>query len=137
MEANTYVHRKTGSNTTLHGVRITSCTLTDSNPHMDSASNMTHWEVGLASDTGSMSLVFSMGAALCREPTLRDVLSCLRADAGSLECADTFEEWAAEMGLDEDSRRAERTYDAVLEQSLQTRAIVSDWCAFLDDEGLD
>ena len=58
-------------------------------------------------------------------PSLRDVLYCLVMDASVLDSGG-FEEWANEYGYETDSRQAEATYRACLEQSLKLRALVGD-----------
>lgn len=61
----------------------------------------------------TFSVPYSMGPALEGNPTREDVLSCLLSDAGPIwDGADTFEDWADDMGEDSDSRKAEATYEA-------------------------
>ncbi|MFY0633667.1 MAG: hypothetical protein JXQ91_07640 [Vannielia sp.] len=61
----------------------------------------------------TFSTPYSMGPALSGGPTREDVLNCLLSDAGSIwDGAETFEEWADEMGEDSDSRKAEASYNA-------------------------
>ena len=50
-------------------------------------------------------------------PELADVLDCLASNAMGIENARCFEEWAAEYGYDEDSRRAERVYRTCQEEA--------------------
>jgi hypothetical protein len=47
-----------------------------------------------------------------REPELADVVSALIMDASTIEYASSFENFAAELGYDSDSRTAERLYKA-------------------------
>lgn len=63
--------------------------------------------------------------ALIPEPSAADVLYTLVSDAGALDHP-TFEDWAAELGYDTDSRKAEATYRACLEIGLKLRAAVGD-----------
>lgn len=58
-------------------------------------------------------------------PALLDVLHCLVMDAGALDFP-RFEDWAADLGEDPDSRRAERAYAQCLAIGLQLRALVGD-----------
>lgn len=58
-------------------------------------------------------------------PSLRDVLYCLVIDASVLDSGG-FEEWTREYGYETDSRQAEATYRACLEQSLKLRALVGE-----------
>ena len=57
---------------------------------------------------------YSKGPALGNgNPELEDVMYSLLLDAGDiLDGCNTFEEWADNYGMDTDSRKAERTYDA-------------------------
>ena len=54
------------------------------------------------------------------KPNAHDVLSSLCLDASVIDSG-TFEEWAADMGYDTDSRSAEQTYRACLEIGLKMR----------------
>lgn len=58
-------------------------------------------------------------------PKLRDVMYSLISDASVLD-AGGFESWAAEYGYDTDSRKAEATYRACLENALKLRAALGD-----------
>lgn len=62
-----------------------------------------------------MTIPFSMGPAHSHEPTVADVLECLASDYSGSDQA--FEDWAADLGYDPDSRKAERTYQAVVRQA--------------------
>lgn len=58
-------------------------------------------------------------------PDPLDCLACLVSDAGALDYP-TFESWASECGLNEDSREAERSYRACLDTALRLRAAVGE-----------
>jgi hypothetical protein len=60
---------------------------------------------------------FSQGSAHTKEPQLDEVLDCLASDAAGVENANNFEDWCAEYGFDEDSRKAEKIYLAALDQA--------------------
>jgi len=90
--------------------------LVDSNPHMtDMPSGSTHWRCTLRYERRRLTVPFSMGPALSREPTSQDVLGCLLSDASGADAP--FEEWARDLGFDPDSRKAERTYKIVVKQT--------------------
>jgi hypothetical protein len=72
----------------------------------------------------SMLVPFSQGPALKDPPELAGVLDCLASDASGVENARTFEEWCAEYGYDADSRAAERTYNAVAQQTEALRSLL-------------
>lgn len=55
-------------------------------------------------------------------PDLRDLLDCLASDCcGSDE---SFEDWAANYGYDEDSRKAENTYHIIRKQARELRQLL-------------
>jgi hypothetical protein len=101
-------------------------TMTDHNPNMDKSERMDHWHCQLRIPGHRMALVFSMGPALCREPTAADVLDCLASDASGLENARGFEDWCAEYGYDTDSRKAERTYRTIERQAASLKRFLGD-----------
>ncbi len=59
------------------------------------------------------------------EPLLRDVLYSLALDSGVLD-AGGFESWAADLGYDADSRKAEAIYRACLDIALKLRSALGD-----------
>lgn len=54
-------------------------------------------------------------------PTPADVLACLLSDASALDYP-SYEDWAADLGYDPDSRKGEKDYRACLEIALKLRA---------------
>lgn len=46
-------------------------------------------------------------------PTLADIMFCLIMDANCVRDGQSFEDFAADFGYDEDSRKAEKIFDAV------------------------
>ncbi len=100
----------------------------DSNPNMtDMPVDSRHWSV-LFLRTGTdkkMIVMFSQGSAHTEPPTAVDVLDCLASDAAGWENAPSFDVWAGEYGYDTDSRKAERTFNAVKKQSQKLDAFLS------------
>lgn len=101
-----------------HGI-VATCELTDANPAFaddDWSRTASHWKVTLRWREGDqrrqLTVPFSQGSAISREPTAEDVLDCLASDAASVEQARSFEDWCGDLGYDSDSRRAERTFKA-------------------------
>jgi len=107
---------------------------TDENPNMtDMPPGSSHWKVTLRYQGRQMTVPFSMGPALSHEPTAADVLECLLSDASSAD--EDFENWAADLGFDPDSRRAERIYRTVQRQTLKlSRLLGDDYDAFIQAE---
>ena len=62
-----------------------------------------------------LSVFFSQGSAHREQPTAAEVLDCLASD--STDAFETFENWCAEYGYDDDSRKAEKTYAIVQKQA--------------------
>ena len=57
------------------------------------------------------------------KPSLRDVLCALVNDASAIDYL-TYEDWAAEMGMDPDSRKGERTYNKCREIGRDLLAVI-------------
>jgi hypothetical protein len=110
-----------------HGVRMT-CEPTDRNPLMDpDGSRMDHWHCVLRCGGRQMTLTFSMGVAHAgREPKADEVLNCIASDSASIENARSFEDWAGELGYDEDSRKAEKVYKACQAQAEKAKALLGE-----------
>lgn len=72
-----------------------------------------------------MEFPFWMGAAHGKtRPTAVEVMDCLCADAAGIENATGFEDWAADLGYDPDSRRAEAIYKQCGELADELRAFL-------------
>lgn len=71
-----------------------------------------------------MSIPYHMGAAHNKPPTMWEVLSCLFMDAQSAE--ESFENWAADMGMETDSRKALATFKACQSIGKRLRALLGD-----------
>lgn len=85
----------------------------DRNPNAEDgewAREANHYKVTLRRGRRRMTVYFSMGSALTREPSAEDVLNSLSLDSAGVDNARSFEEWCGEYGYDIDSRKAERTY---------------------------
>ena len=59
-------------------------------------------------------------------PEITEVLNCLQLDAAMLDQASDFEDWAARLGYDPDSRAAERIYSGCIEQTDRLRDFLGD-----------
>ena len=68
---------------------------------------------------------FTSGSKAITPPTAADIIASLCCDAGALDYA-VFEDWAADLGFDPDSRKGEATYRACLSYALALRAAVGD-----------
>jgi len=100
------------------------------NPNMPHAApGMHHWCVFLRRRTTepegllglpvsvSMPVPFSQKFERVEEPTIEEVLGRLASNARTIENCPTFEQWCSELGMDNDSRRAERTYETCKRQA--------------------
>lgn len=109
----------------------------ESNPNMEhfreaevfqgGGAEMDHWRVLLQRPGKRMGVYFSMGLGHAgKAPEAADVLSCLAMDSLAVDNADTFEEWAKEMGYDTDSRRAHRSFMISKRQSERLRKFLGE-----------
>lgn len=139
-ETDTPMHAESAAPHTLagfaanHGIIISPAPdLRESNPNMDGSADMDHWRVTLRHGSRRYTLTFSKGRGHNgAPPSVSEVLECVQSDATYPDMS--FEEWCRELGYDEDSRRAERTYNAVVKQTERARALIGDdlWTDFLD-----
>ena len=97
----------------------------DSNPNMPDQS-MTHYKVTLRRPGRQMTVRYSMGSALTEEPETARVLDTLAFDAGDLENAPDFEDWANQYGWDTDSHKAYQTFHAIEKQTKQLKRFIGD-----------
>ncbi len=110
-----------------HAIYI-SCEPVHSNPNVAPdtfGKDAQHWRciLTLRADGKPREMVvfFSQGAAFTGAPSAESVLECLASDAASLRGIGGFPEWAADLGYDSDSRKAEATYMAVARQTRSLR----------------
>ena len=104
-----------------HKIRMTA-DWADSNPNMDSK-DMNHFKCLLRRGPARMTIYFSQGYGIRGEPDAAGVLDCLASDAASVDNAQSFEEWARDLGYEEDSR-AERTFKACESQAQKLRTFL-------------
>lgn len=98
----------------------------DSNPNMaDMPAGSSHWKCTLRCGRRQMTVFFSQGPAICHEPTAAEVLDCLASDASCLQ-GQSFENFCDELGYDTDSRKAERTYNALHKQTDKLTRFLAD-----------
>lgn len=88
--------------------------------HWSVSFERTYWHEQTAYPTRSLKterfgVFFSQGSAHKAVPTAEDVLDCLAMDADVL--GRDFEDWASDLGMDSDSRKAEKTFNICVEQS--------------------
>jgi hypothetical protein len=97
----------------------------DENPNMtDMPPGSSHWRVTLRYKRRQMTISYSMGPAHSSEPKTADVLGCLVSDANGYIGGRDFEDWCQEYGYDTDSRKAERTWNAVQKQTRQLERLL-------------
>lgn len=92
----------------------------DANPNMDSETAMDHWRVVLKRPGAKMTVYFSKGTGHHGKPAeAAEVLDCLASDANTIEETEGFEEWAANLGYDTDSRKAYRLHKIYERQAIR------------------
>lgn len=100
----------------------------DANPNMehddwhDSAS---HYRCTIRLGKRRMTVYFSQGMAHHDDPALDSVLNCLALESAGVE-EGGFEEWARNLGYDEDSRRAEKAFRVSLRQTERLRGLLGE-----------
>ena len=105
-----------------------------SNPNMeyDPKNDQSHFECTITYRdessfpviTRERSFFYSQGSAHeGKKPKLIDVLYCLVSDSQGVEDR-TFEDWASEYGYSTDSRIAENTFKAILENNLKLKFLL-------------
>jgi hypothetical protein len=108
----------------IHGIRA-SAVPAASNPAMaddEWARTATHWRVTLRYGRARRwTLPFSQGSAHTAPPSAYDVLCCVRSDASSIDSARDFEDWAGDLRMDTDSRKAAATYHACVRSAARLR----------------
>lgn len=101
-------------------------TAADSNPHMPDFSG-DHYKVVLRHNGHQMTLAYSKGYGhKGAPPTAAEVLECLASDAAGVLNSNGFEDWAADLGYDTDSRKAERIYKTCAKQAANLRRLLGD-----------
>jgi len=85
-----------------------------------------HYRVTLRYQGRRMTIPFHTGSGWTREPNARDVLEALLSDAGTVDNAESFEDWCGELGFDPDSRKAERIYNASVRQTDALKRLLGD-----------
>lgn len=110
-----------------HDIRLLDRDITDidANPHMaDPQWDAHHYRLRLTCGDRSMVIYYSMGLAHTAKPILADVLDSLASDASPIIDVESFEDWAQDMGYSSDSRKAERTYHTIQEQTSELRILL-------------
>ena len=105
------------------------CTATwhHENPNMPESQNMDHWKTVLKFRDHQMTVYFSKGYGHNgKPPNAEEVLSCLASDANGSD--QDFESWAADLGYDPDSRRAERIHKTICRQAGKLQDLLGDEC---------
>jgi len=96
------------------------------NPNCPDWTDAYHYRVTLRTyrPLRQLTVHFSMGYGHSREPEAFDVLECLAMDYYDKQ--ETFEGWAENLGYNTDSRKAERTYRACVEQAEKLERFLGD-----------
>jgi hypothetical protein len=108
-----------------HGITM-QVSRASANPNMPDTSCTQHWTCVIRCEDRTMTVPFSQGSAYTQEPTIQDVLKCLHMDAVGMLNTYNFDQWADELGLDTDSRRAYAAYEAIVRQSAELETLLGD-----------
>ena len=109
------------------GITVSACRV-DSNPHMDDPIvGFLHYCCTLRGlEDRTLTTFFTMGPAHTAKPTVDDVLGCIVDDASSVKYSESFEDWAANLGYDTDSRKALTLYRTIEKQSDELEQFLGD-----------
>lgn len=84
------------------------------------------WRVRLAYNGRKIGVTFYTGLGITSAPHAADVLDCLLSDASMSEEADSFGEWATNLGYDPDSRKAYSIWRSCQRQTERVKAWLAD-----------
>ena len=98
----------------------------DTNPLNPDWTEANHYKCVFRHGNRQMTVYFSKGYGLTGDPDAKEVLGCLAYDSASVENAQSFEDWAAELGYDEDSRKAERIFRGCERQAEKLKTFLGD-----------
>ncbi len=82
------------------------------------------WTITLRYRRRQMRVNYWTGQGITTDPSAVDVLESLCMDASGAD--QSFDEWCSDYGYDTDSRKAERTYRSVQEQTRRLRRLLGD-----------
>ena len=119
----------------LLDLRMTPVSIPDRPDSLEWVKGARHWLacMSIPSTGKRFQVYYSQGPAHKNPPQAHEVLYCLQANCIGVENGQTFEEWANEYGYDEDSRKAERTYNACVDTAKRLKEFLGfHWETFLE-----
>lgn len=109
------------------------CEYADYNPQIEEdsewAKSAYHWKCTLKRPGKRFTVYFSMGRLRAGEPTTEEVLDSLKLDFCTIRDRN-FEEWAKDLGYNEDSIKAYKSY-------LCSKKLSARFCKFLGEQLLE
>ena len=106
-----------------HKVRLTA-EMVGENPNCPDWTDAYHYKCILRCGNRQMTLYFSQGYAICKEPSAASVLECLQSDS---HCdGQSFEEWCSDLGFDTYSREAVRAYNNCIKQTEKFKRLLGE-----------
>ena len=111
----------------MHAVRMKECNKIHQSPYMTDFKG-DHWEIVLhmpGKGINEFVTYFSKGIGhKGKRPTVSEVLDCIASDASGYENSNSFEDWANDYGYDPDSRKAEKIYRLVEQESRELKTFL-------------
>lgn len=98
----------------------------ESNKNMPDHKDANHYKVTLKMGNKQLTTYFSQGYGITGEPEADRVLECLASDSAGVENARSFEDWAADLGYDTDSRKAEKIFHVCERQAEKLKNFLGD-----------
>jgi hypothetical protein len=109
------------------GVAMSSIKLASRPDKLDEnfSADSTHWKVLIKRGKNEFETFYSMGSAYTTSPDIEDVMYSLLSDTSNVD-GYSFEEWASDLGMDTDSRKAEKMFKACQDTLLQLRLLFTE-----------
>lgn len=85
-----------------------------------------HWRVTLRYGKRQLTVLYSMGAAHTGEPNAADVVHSILSDASIADSAGSFEDFCSDLGYDNDSIKALKSYKACVRMAKKTAQFFGD-----------
>jgi hypothetical protein len=98
----------------------------ESNKNMPDHKDANHYKITLKMGNKQLTTYFSHGYGITGEPEADRVLERLASDSAGVENAQSFEDWAADLGYDTDSRKAEKIFHICERQAEKLKNFLGD-----------
>ena len=98
---------------------------TDINKNCPDWNDAHHYRAIFRRGSKSMTVYYSQGFGITEEPKPKDILKSILQDMETINGSPSFAEWCRDLGYEEDSRKAERTYRLIHEQKAKYNNLIA------------